>query len=378
MKNREICARELAAQNTSIESLPTLVSVETTSICNLRCVMCGHAIGDVHRLKHMPNDQIETLRPALAVADLIQLHGIGEPTASPSFWKIMESGYINPDAAVNVNSNFTLLNDKKINTLVNSHLKLSLNVSTDAATPETYAKIRGFDLQIVLDNIRKVISLRNGNKYPEIFMNMTLMRENIEEVVQFIELAHELGVDRVCLWHLNHWDDATMAKYKIDRDGWRFDYAEQGLWNYPELSDGYIKKAVKRASELKMPLYLDQNKVVFFKSDNGEFGAEIDDVAMPSSDVSVKDCAYPWRWALITSSGAVRPCCYATKDVGDINTDSITDIWNNKTMQALRASVRANRVHPVCEGASCKFVQQMPKQSWLGRLGSRAREVLGV
>jgi hypothetical protein len=40
--------------------------------------------------------------------------------------------------------------------------------------------------------------------------------------------------------------------------------------------------------------------------------------------------------------------------------------------------VRANRVHPVCEGASCKFVQQMPKQSWLGRLGSRAREVLGV
>jgi MoaA/NifB/PqqE/SkfB family radical SAM enzyme len=375
MQNREICQRELAAQNTVVESLPTQVSVETTSICNLRCVMCGHAIGDVKRLKHMPNDQIESLRPALTVADSVQLHGIGEPTASPSFWKIMESGYINPDADVNVNSNFTLLNDKKIDTLVNSHLKLSLNVSTDAARPDTYAKIRGADLQVVLDNIRKVISRRNG-KYPEIFMNMTLMRQNIEEVVEFVELAHELGVDRVFLWHLNHWDDATMAKYKIDRDGWRFDYAEQGLWNHPDLSDRYIKMAVKRASELKMPLYLDQNKVVFFNTD--ETDEATDDMEVPSSDVSVKDCAYPWRWALVTSSGAVRPCCYATKDVGDINTDSIVDIWNNKTMQALRASVRANRVHPVCEGASCKFVQQMPKQSWLGRLGSRAREVLGV
>jgi MoaA/NifB/PqqE/SkfB family radical SAM enzyme len=375
MQNREICDRELAAQNTIIESLPIQVSVETTSICNLRCVMCGHAIGDVKRLKHMPNDQIESLRPALKVADSVQLHGIGEPTASPSFWKIMESGYINPDADVNVNSNFTLLNDKKIDTLVNSHLKLSLNVSTDAARPDTYAKIRGADLQVVLDNIRKVISRRKG-KYPEIFMNMTLMRQNIEEVVEFVELAHELGVDRVFLWHLNHWDDATMAKYKIDRDGWRFDYAEQGLWNYPDLSDRYMNMAVKRASELKMPLYLDQNKVVFFNADgNAETEHEIE---VPSSDVSVKDCAYPWRWALVTSSGAVRPCCYATKDVGDINTDSIVDIWNNKIMQALRASVRANRVHPVCEGASCKFVQQMPKQSWLGRLGSRAREVLGV
>lgn len=378
MQNRDICERELAAQNTSIESLPTQVSVETTSICNLRCVMCGHAIGDVKRLKHMPNDQIDALRPALEVADSIQLHGIGEPTASPSFWKIMESGYINPDADVNVNSNFTLLNDKKIDTLVNSHLKLSLNVSTDAARPDTYSKIRGADLQVVLDNIRKVISRRKG-KYPEIFMNMTLMRQNIEEVVEFVELAHELGVDRVFLWHLNHWDDATMAKYKIDRDGWRFDYAEQGLWNYPDLSDRWIKMAVRRASELQMPLYLDQNKVVFFNNDEvGETRDELENVDVPSSDVSVKDCAYPWRWALITSSGAVRPCCYATKDVGDINTDSIASIWNNKTMQNLRASVRANRVHPVCEGASCKFVQQMPKQSWLGRLGSRAREVLGV
>ncbi len=95
-------------------------------------------------------------------------------------------------------------------------------------------------------------------------MNMTLMRSNIEELPDFIQLAERLGVDEIMLWHLNRWPDEAMARYVTKKDGWIFDYAQEGLWNYPALSNRCIKDAVRLAQEAQIPLYLDHNKDIYF------------------------------------------------------------------------------------------------------------------
>lgn len=74
---------------------------------------------------------------------------------------------------------------------------------------------------------------------------------------------------------------------------------------------------------------------------------------------TVKDCHYPWTWMMVTSDGTVRPCCFATGNLGNLQTRPVDEIWNGPIAIALRQSVLQDRVHKICEGAACKFVQNM-------------------
>lgn len=246
-----------------VRSTPRMVTLETTSRCNLRCVMCPHAIDAVDRPKHLEEHTIEGLTRFLGQAKAIQLHGIGEPLTSPAFWRSLDHLPAGRDSSIN--TNLTILDDKRLDRLIRSHIRF-VNVSLDAATPLTYRRIRGFDFDTVVGNIRRFVAARqtSGKRTPLLYMNMTMMRANIEELPAFVELAAGLGADKVCLWHLNQWPDAEMQRYRIDRDGWRFDYAQEGLWNHPALSNRMVREAQLTAKRCGIGLYLDENKDVFF------------------------------------------------------------------------------------------------------------------
>lgn len=143
-----------------VDHFPTRLTIEPTSICNLRCVMCDHGIGGVDRPKHMPVDTFEKLRSPMGVARRAQLNGIGEPLASPSLWHALENNYFSPEAEVTFNTNMTLLNERRLEKLANTNAHLVLNISLDAATSKTYRRIRGFDLDEVISNIRRLRAAR--------------------------------------------------------------------------------------------------------------------------------------------------------------------------------------------------------------------------
>jgi radical SAM protein with 4Fe4S-binding SPASM domain len=64
---------------------------------------------------------------------------------------------------------------------------------------------------------------------------------------------------------------------------------------------------------------------------------------------------------MITTDGAVRPCCHATAPVGNLRDSGFAEIWNGKEMQDLRRDIIADRINNVCRDAACKFVQNMPR-----------------
>jgi MoaA/NifB/PqqE/SkfB family radical SAM enzyme len=70
-----------------------------------------------------------------------------------------------------------------------------------------------------------------------------------------------------------------------------------------------------------------------------------------------RDCHYPWTWMMVASDGGVKPCCYATGELGNLGEASPDAIWNGPTAIELRSFILQDRVHPVCENAPCKFVQ---------------------
>jgi MoaA/NifB/PqqE/SkfB family radical SAM enzyme len=263
--NHALALEEFRQGKTVLASTPYKLTLETTSRCNLQCVMCVHAIDGVSRPKHLDESISARLAPYIARAGDIQLHGIGEPLNSPAFWRCLGDLPAVDECASSINTNFTVLNDAQLERLLNSQIHF-INVSLDAATPLTYARIRGFDFEKVLNNIRRFVKARTamGKTHPLLLMNMTLMRSNIEELSDFIRLAKELGANQVCAWQLNRWPAEEMARFRVTRGDWTFDYASEGLWNFPELSNRCIAAAETLAKELELPFTFPTAAAVYF------------------------------------------------------------------------------------------------------------------
>jgi lipoate synthase len=77
--------------------------------------------------------------------------------------------------------------------------------------------------------------------------------------------------------------------------------------------------------------------------------------------LQVKDCKHPWENLQILATGEVRVCCWSTQHLGNINESTIDDIWNGKTLDELREFVKSNKLHSICEGAVCPYVQSYVK-----------------
>jgi len=264
-ENEALAKAEFAAGVTKVRSTPSYLTLETTSRCNLRCVMCPHAIGAVTRPKHLDDELAGKIARYLRQATGVQLHGIGEPTNSPAFWDLLGDLAPPESCASSINSNFTHIDDARARKLLESNLKI-INVSLDAASAATYRKIRGFSFATVLGNLERFLVARRarGQRFPLVYLNMTLMRSNIEELKDFVRLGARLGVDYLHFWHMNKWSEAEMARYVVERDGWTFDYSKEGLWNHAALSNRCIREAVTLAQEIGVPLRLDINKEVYF------------------------------------------------------------------------------------------------------------------
>lgn len=262
-QNKSLAMAEFEAGVLKVRSSPSMLTLETSSRCNLQCVMCSHAYNAVDRPRFLEEEILPGLEKFIRQALSIQLHGIGEPMISPSFWSILKS--LPDDCDSSINTNLTLLDEQQLNDIIQSNLKI-VNVSLDAARPETYRKIRGYSFEEVIGNIRRLIDRRlaSGKAFPLLTMNMTLMRSNIEEVLEFIDLAAGLGAENICFWHLNRWPDTVMQRFVIERDGWVFDYSKEGLWNYPALSNEYLHKAEALALDRGIRLDLATNTRMYF------------------------------------------------------------------------------------------------------------------
>jgi len=193
----------------------------------------------------------------LALADRMQLFGTGEPLMSAAFWEILESIDHESQTEVSINSNGTLLNGERIDRLLRSPLSW-ISVSLDAARPETYRRVRGGDFQLVISRVRDLIRERNARPRRNrlsIYINMTLMRENIEEFPEFVDLAADLGADgvQVCqlLWHEEH------RTWEIQKGDWEFVYRDQLLRNLPGKANDFIQKAIERGAAHNVPIVFD-------------------------------------------------------------------------------------------------------------------------
>lgn len=237
---------DYSEERLEVRAAPVVTVLAVTTVCNLRCVMCPQGMGLVTHPVHMPVEIVERVAAWLRTTSRLLLSGVGEPMLAPSFWRALELTRGRTDLWSRVNSNALLLTPERTAMVLDSDLS-EISFSLDAATPQTYARIRGANFSEVLERIVCFSTARRSstNRRLDVSINMTLMLENIAEAPAFVDLAHELGLDSVLFSQLHNFGDRP--DWVVAQDSWRFTYSEQRLTAAPDLARHHLTEACARA-----------------------------------------------------------------------------------------------------------------------------------
>lgn len=360
--NKQRWQEEYARGATVVESRPAWITLDTGDTCNLHCVHCPRENPGGGFVEHTADQSlVDRLRDSLPYLERLTLYGLGEPLLSDLFWTIIEDERTRHIPQIDVNTNGTLLTPRNVERLLASNLNF-LKISLDGAKPETFRKIRGADLEKVLAGARRLLRRRRElcrNDFL-VWVSMTLMVENIRELPMMVDLAAGLGADALWAQHLSMRSDELQDRWRLTRNGWTFVYKEQHLSNAPGLSNRKVRKAQQRALSLGFHFELDPE--LWLSQPNATAPAQPPPEAMrhptKAARRPISDCHEPWEWLFIAPLGGARPCCFASREVGNLTEQTVDQIWNGPTMVRLRGAIRDGYVDRVCRNAGCWFVRE--------------------
>jgi MoaA/NifB/PqqE/SkfB family radical SAM enzyme len=312
---------------------PSAINIELTTFCNLKCIMCPKTCGIARtpankRIDPIVLDRILTeVVPHIARIDLV---GDGEILLELELLtKVLESAN-KYNVLVNASTNAVLLDKRASNLFIDSQLH-DLNISLDAASPETYQKIRGYDLNKILNNIKILNQLKAEKKSatPRLHFSMVGMDMNISELPALVRLASDYGVESVTLQAMGEFEQVKdQSVYLRNKD----------------IGRKYLHEAQRISEEVHVALDLwPENQ--FEDTGTGDKSGITE-----SSDEYRKDCNFPWDVPYFATDGTIRPCC-AMPPMGSLNDSSFNGIWIGKPYETLREMLKS--IHPPHECKMC-------------------------
>jgi len=243
-----------ASTSRALRPHPNLLTVEITTRCNLTCVMCIHGSpGGMPNARDLPHETLELVLEELDHFSFIRPTGVGEPLMAPGFWTIVDRLHGRKNPRLTFVTNGILLTQENVDRLAGCPLQV-VNVSVDAARPDMYYKIRGGSMEKTIKGISRLVAMNLARPKWErgiIKLSMVLTKSNVEQVPEFIELAHNLGVGHVHFQHLS----PPLTGYGsrvVKRGDYTFDYHDEWLINHPEFSDRWMLEGYEVANRLDM------------------------------------------------------------------------------------------------------------------------------
>ncbi|MFH1754163.1 MAG: radical SAM protein [Candidatus Latescibacterota bacterium] len=198
---RQIAAA-IRSGKTQLDFPPTSLNLMMADVCNSQCIMCGHDYLSCGSSEMLTLERMSTLCDHLDMKRVVDITygGGGEPFLNPELPDIAEFTRGNyPVVRHMVISNFIAVEEEMLRRMLASgvHFLVSIN----AATPETFRAISGRDaFASVMESLKLLVRLRRVLHAPvQILISFILMRRNINELLDFVRLAADLGVDGVRL-----------------------------------------------------------------------------------------------------------------------------------------------------------------------------------
>lgn len=324
---------------------PVCLYLETTNRCNLLCTTCPRTYEQLEPEADMSWELFTSLIDQYPNITRVVLHGIGEPMLVKDLAQRVK--YLK-DRRIYVlfNTNGTLLTKANGRALIEAGLD-ELRVSLDAAEAEVFQMVRGKDFfDKIVANVKNFTAMQrqmNAAK-PRVSLWLTGLRETVDQLPNFVRLAHSIGVGEVYLQRLVFFD-APMNENSLAR-------AESALFEHTtEREEALIREAELVAKELG---------VMFSASGAVDPGESI---KMQRSESPWSLCRRPWSLMYITANGRVLPCCiapfsmkgYGSFTLGDATQSSLREIWNGPEYQRFREGLLTSAPPPACANCGLRW-----------------------
>jgi len=338
LANIALNGREMVSGATVLESMPQRLVLELTNACNLSCVMCGRQ-DSTFQPTFFELAWLDKLAPSLDRVTEVTLFGWGEPTVHPRFPQILE--YLDRFPVKKYFVSNGMLLHKHADLIVSTVDVLA--ISLDGATKATNDTIRrGADFPKICENIRGLVAKRNASaqKRPYINFVMTLMKDNLHELPQLVELAHSLGIEEVKAVYLTAFSE---------------DLAGQVLFDHQDEVRAVFAQATEVAERLGILL-----KLPYVQGED------------PAGQALHKPCFVGWRDFFMGSDGDVRPCQSTAQKLFSIHDHAtFAEMWNAPEYQAFRGVVNDAKAMP----RQCSICYQSSHTNWNRRSSYLQNEV---
>ena len=266
---------------------PLFLQVETNQICNLKCPACPIGVPDAYEKYISPDKMSWELYEKIVLegekynCPSIEPQGTNEPLLDQNLENYIKFASDHGFIDIMMNTNATVLTESRSRSLLKSGIT-RLRFSLDAATKETYEKVRlGGKYETTIQNIENFLKIRKeeNNQLPVVGVNFCKLSYNENEEEKFVE----------------NWID-------------KVDFIVIQEFQPPELEHSYNE----------------------FLPSTSKYREKI---------ISEFHCQQPWQRVVITNKGEVCPCCafFRTElSLGNIKDQSIHYYWNSQEMKNLR------------------------------------------
>jgi MoaA/NifB/PqqE/SkfB family radical SAM enzyme len=159
------------------------------------CIMCERAL-DYHRQVDRVDDVCDKLKPYSEKFKSLHIQGVAEAFWKNKLFDVVERIGIKPSGTrITTFTNGTIFSGDKLDKWLNYPWSC-LTFSIDAATPETYKKIRIWNAyDRIIANMKEFAKRRSVNQTLQIHNNINML--NIHEVKGMVEVAADVGVDMI-------------------------------------------------------------------------------------------------------------------------------------------------------------------------------------
>jgi len=289
---------------------PFSISFEPTTSCNLRCPECPSGLRSFTRpIGMLEQDFFQKTIDEIS-KDLIYLtfYFQGEPYLHKNFLE-MVSYARGKKIYTATSTNAHYLTETMAKKTIESGLD-RLIISIDGTTQETYQSYRvGGQLDKVMEGAKNIVKWKKQLRAntPYIIFQFLVVKPNEHQIDELKVLAREIGVDEVIL------KTAQVYDYK---NGNELIPENEQYSRYKKNSDGTY--SIKNNLE--------------------------------------NSCWKLWHSCVITWDGKVVPCCFdkdAQHQLGDLQTHTFDQIWNNDLYKDFRAKlVKGRKEIDICTNCS--------------------------
>ncbi len=216
---------------------PVIMEFELSNTCNLSCIMCdsnlssgiaGADCAGTSGNQHYKSRFFDELREFIPYLQLAEFTG-GDPFMIEEYYKIWEMiSVLNPACNILVTTNANTMNPR-VERFMDSHKKISFNISIDSLQKENYEKIRrNGNFEFALNNIEKFLNYSRKNK-TQVNILVCPMTVNRNEFADFVNFANE---KQICVYFhtvikpknlsLKYFDKNELGKLIADMEKQKF------------------------------------------------------------------------------------------------------------------------------------------------------------